>query len=334
MNSCHQITKESLPQMATADQIKSLIRSHLSDDDERFYTLALQVAAHEAQQGHTGLAHDIREIVDKSRKTRGANTLLRFPRDLAGMVQTEISDTSLSALVIPDIIRDRIQRIIHEHRQQEKLKKHGLSNRRKILLSGPPGTGKTLTARVLAHELRLPLHTIQVDKLVTKFMGETSAKLRQIFDLIREQRGVYLFDEFDAIGGERSLDNDVGEMRRVLNALLQFIEQDVSESLIIGATNNPLLLDRALFRRFDDVLHYELPDEASRRQLIDNILGCFKGRLGWKMIIEQSHELSHSEIDHACRDAIKEAILGDKKKVETKALIGTLIERHQTHKRN
>ena len=144
------------------------------------------------------------------------------------MVFSESSDTPLSALVIPDIFRERIQRIIHEHRQQEKLKKHGLSNRRKILLSGPPGTGKTLTARVLAHELRLPLHTIQVDKLVTKFMGETSAKLRQIFDLIRDQRGVYLFDEFDAIGGERSRENDVGEMRRVLNALLQFIEQDAS----------------------------------------------------------------------------------------------------------
>ncbi len=319
--------------MATAEQIKSLIRSHLKEDDERFYTLALQVAAHEAQQGHIGLAHDIREIVDKSRKTRGSNMLLKFPQDLAGMVLSESPDVPLSALVIPDAFRDRVQRIIHEHRQQEKLKRHGLSNRRKILLSGPPGTGKTLTARVLAHELRLQLHTIQVDKLVTKFMGETSAKLRQIFDLIREQRGVYLFDEFDAIGGERSLENDVGEMRRVLNALLQFIEQDVSESLIIGATNNPALLDRALFRRFDDVLHYGLPDEPSRRRLIENVLGCFKGRLGWKAALKESIGLSHAEIDHACRDAIKEAILEDKVKVETQSLVRTLRERNQTHER-
>lgn len=319
--------------MATAEQIKSLIRSHLSEDRERFYTLALQVAAHEAQQGHGALAHDIREIVDKGRKAQGGNALLKFPQDLAGMVLSEKSDTPLSALVIPDDFRERIQRIILEYRQQDKLKKHGLSNRRKILLSGPPGTGKTLTARVLAHELRLPLHTIQVDKLVTKFMGETSAKLRQIFDLIRDEPGVYLFDEFDAIGGERSLENDVGEMRRVLNALLQFIEQDVSDSLIIGATNNPALLDRALFRRFDDVLHYGLPDEASRRRLIENVLGSFKGRLGWKSIIEQSDGLSHAEIDHACRDAIKGAILADKHKVETAALLRVLSERSQTHER-
>ncbi len=319
--------------MATAEQIKSLIRSHLSEDDERFYTLALQVAAHEAHQGHGALAHDIREIIDKARRTRGSNTLLKFPQDLAGMVLSQKSDLPLSAMVVPEAFKERIQRIVLEFRQQANLKKHGMSNRRKILLAGPPGTGKTMTARVLSHELRLPLHTIQVDKLVTKFMGETSAKLRQIFDLIREESGIYLFDEFDAIGADRSLENDVGEMRRVLNALLQFIEQDSSDSLIIGATNNPALLDQALFRRFDDVLHYELPDEVERQRLMENVLGCFKGRINWKSILIESDGLSHAEIDHACRDAIKAAILTDQAKVETASLVRTLRERIQTHKR-
>jgi len=319
--------------MATADQIKSLIRSHISDDSERFYTLALQLAAHEAKQGHGALAHDIRKIVNKSRSIHGGNNLLKFPQNISGMVLSEKSDIPFSALVLPDILKDRVHRIIHEYRQQSKLKKHGLSNRRKILLSGPPGTGKTMTARVLAHELRLPLHTIQVDKLVTKFMGETSAKLRQIFNLISETQGVYLFDEFDAIGGDRSLDNDVGEMRRVLNALLQFIEQDVSDSLIIGATNNPALLDRALFRRFDDVIHYEVPDENGCRRLVENVLASFKGDLKWKHILEKSIGLSHAEIDHACRDAIKDTILNDHSKVQTATLIRVLNERKQTHQR-
>ncbi len=319
--------------MATAEQIKALIRSHLSEDDERFYTLALQVAAHEAQQGHTGLAHDIRVIVDKSRKSRGGNALLKFPSDLAGMVISEQANLPLSTLVVSDELHNRIRRIVHEHRQQDKLKRHGLANRRKILLVGPPGTGKTLTAQVIAHELRMPLHTIQVDKLVTKFMGETSAKLRQIFDLIRDEQGVYLFDEFDAIGGERSRDNDVGEMRRVLNALLQFIEQDASDSLIIGATNNPGLLDRALFRRFDDVLHYALPDESARRRLAENVLGTFKGRFAWESILAESAGLSHAELDHACRDAIKEAILNDRQKVDRQVLLQALRERRQTHER-
>ena len=151
-------------------------------------------------QGHGALAHDIREIVDKARRARGPNVLLKFPQELGGMVFCEKTTTPLASLVVPDALKERIQRVIQEHRQQEKLKSHGLSHRRKLLLIGPPGTGKTMTARVLAHELRLPLHTIQVDKLVTKFMGETSAKLRQIFDLIRDETGVYPFDEFDAIG--------------------------------------------------------------------------------------------------------------------------------------
>lgn len=320
--------------MATAEQIKSLIRSHLSDDDERFCTLALQVAAHEAQQGHGELAHDIRDIVDKSRRSRGGNVLLKFPPEMAGMVLSEKTEVPISALVLTEELKGRIKRIIHEYRQQGKLKSHGLSNRRKILLLGPPGTGKTMTARVLAHDLRLPLHTIQVDKLVTKFMGETSAKLRQIFDLIRDDQGVYLFDEFDAIGGDRSLDNDVGEMRRVLNALLQFIELDSSDSMIIGATNKPSLLDHALFRRFDDILNFELPDEASRRELIENVLGTFKcSRLDWQSILTDSEGLSHADIDHACLDAIKVAILIDQKNVQTETLTKALHERKQTNTR-
>jgi SpoVK/Ycf46/Vps4 family AAA+-type ATPase len=320
--------------MATAEQIKSLIRSHLGDDEEWFFTVALQVAAHEAQQGHGALAHDIRDIVDKAKRSRGSNVLLKFPLELKGMVFSESTDTPLASLVLPEQLKERIGRVIHEHRQQEKLKSHGLSNRRKILLVGPPGTGKTMTARVLAHELRLTLHTIQVDKLMTKFMGETSAKLRQIFDLIRDETGVYLFDEFDAIAGERSLDNDVGEMRRVLNALLQFIEQDSSDSVIVGATNSPRLLDRALFRRFDDVLYYHLPDAPGRRRLMENVLGSFKGEpFAWQNVVKESNKLSHAEIDHACRDAIKDAILQDQQTVSEAGLLKTLRERRQTHQR-
>jgi len=314
--------------MATAEQLKSLIRSHFSDDPERFYTLALQVAAHEAQQGHGELAHDIRDIVDKAR--RDTRTILKFPQDLRGLVLSEESKTPKAALVVPAQLMKRIERVIHEYRQQHKLKQHGLSHRRKLMLIGPPGTGKTMTTRVLSHELRLTLHTVQVDKMVTKFMGETGAKLRQIFDLIQQEAGLYLFDEFDAIGGERTLDNDVGEMRRVLNAFLQFIEQDVSDSLIVAATNSPRLLDRALFRRFDDVLHYRLPDEGDRRRLMKSILGDYlPPRCSWKATLSESEGLSHAEIDYACRDSIKQAILADKGKVSP-ALLRQMLKERQT----
>jgi AAA+ superfamily predicted ATPase len=318
--------------VATAEQIKSLIKSHFGDDSERFITIALQVAAHEAQQGHGELAHKIRLIVDKARQDKRSAVILKFPQDLRGLVVLETSTAPLTALIVPRALRIRIERVIHEHHQQEKLKSHGLSHRRKILLTGPPGTGKTMSARVLAHELRLPLYTIQVDKLVTKFMGETSAKLRQIFDLIQEKVGVYLFDEFDAIGGERTLETDVGEMRRVLNSFLQFIEQDTSDSLIVAASNSPKLLDRALYRRFDDVLHYDRPAADDRKRLLQNVLGPFLPRkLSLASIIRASSGLSHAEIDQLCRDAIKHAILSDRQTVTAQLLLQMVKERRAAH---
>ena len=318
--------------MATADQIKSLIRSHFSNESERFFTIALQVAAHEAKQGHPALAHDIREIVEREKKKNGPK-VLNFPQDLRGLVLTEEPQISKSALVIQASLQERIEQVIHEYRQQNKLKSYGLSHRRKILLIGPPGTGKTMTARVLAKELHLSLHTIQVDRLVTKFMGETSAKLRQIFNLMQQEHGVYLFDEFDAIGGERSLDNDVGEMRRVLNAFLQFIEQDTSDSLIVAATNNPKLLDQALFRRFDDVLYYDAPSLEERKTLIQNVLGTFLApKFVWKTVLSDSEGLSHAEIDQACRDSIKRAILNDVEKVSASSLIDSIHNRMNARK--
>lgn len=318
--------------MATAEQIKSLIRSHFDNDKERFITISLQLAAHEASQGHSSVAHEIRGLVNKNRDTK--LTISGLDRELDDLIISSTPKTRLTELIVSEEILGRINRILREYYQQEKLQKHGLGNRRKLLLAGPPGTGKTMTAAILASELSLPLYTILMDKMITRFMGETSAKMRQVFDLIQQVKGVYLFDEFDAIGAERGRENDVGEMRRVLNAFLQFIEQDQSGSIIVAATNNAHILDHALFRRFDDILHYDLPTNSEIEQLIRNRLGEFLNRKqSLTDTVKTAEKLSPAEIAQACDDAIKETILADEPKVTMTLLKKMLKERKNAYQR-
>ncbi|MCM3134390.1 ATP-binding protein [Paenibacillus polysaccharolyticus] len=305
--------------MATANQIKMLIEAHVSKNDDRFRTIVLQLAAHEAKLGHTSFAREIRNILNS--KSDNDKNLIQFNKDVSELIDITISYGKLSELIVTNELKERINRVLNEYRKRDKLKKFGLNNRRKILLEGQPGTGKTLTASIVACELGLPLCTIKMDKLMTKYMGETGSKLRIVFDAIRENQAVYLFDEFDAIGTDRSKDNDVGEVRRILNLFLQFIEQDSSESLIIAATNNRQLLDPALFRRFDDVLNYTLPNENQIPDLILNRLGQFTPNdADMDSILTLSKSLSHADLTKACDDAIKEAIMSDRKIVDIEQL--------------
>lgn len=311
--------------MATAEQIKSLLQSHYKNDNERFTSIALQLAAHEARQGHLTIAKDIKALVDRS-KTDGFK-VIRINPDLSDLVLVYYPENKLSELILSNDVSGKLQRIIKEYKQRDKIQKFGLQNRRKILLSGLPGTGKTATASAISGELKIPLYVIMMDKLMTKYMGETASKLRQIFDMMISNRGVYLFDEFDAIGAERGRDNEVGEMRRVLNSFLQFIEQDSSESIIFGATNNIRILDSALFRRFDDIINYTLPDKNDIQELIKLKLSKYLGNFSLENVIAAASGLSHAEITNACHDALKEIILTDKNTVTQKLLIEMIKDR-------
>jgi SpoVK/Ycf46/Vps4 family AAA+-type ATPase len=233
-------------------------------------------------------------------------------------------------MVLGDLQHESLHRVLHEYRQQSKLREHGLAARRKLLLAGPPGCGKTMTSKALAGELKLPHFAVQLHALITKFMGETAAKLYAVFEAMKETKGVYLFDEFDAIGGERASKNDVGEIRRVLNSFLQFLEQDDSDSLIVAATNNVQILDDALFRRFDDVIVYEKPDSAAIRQLVSNRLAPFTvPEFDWPQIQSHAEALSHAEICQACDDAAKAAVLADRRCIDEQVLYRSLKARRQ-----
>lgn len=292
--------------MATADQIRSLVKAYIQHDDQKFKTVVLQIAAHEARLGHDSFAQELK----KDASAIGKSTAIFKMQNSDPMLQMSMPSVEFSELFTDDSVHSKIERILLEYHNRNKLYKSGLSNRRKILLEGAPGTGKTMTASIIASELQLPLYTVQMDQLVTKFMGETSSRLRQIFDSIDTSAGVYLFDEFDAIGADRLMDNEVGEMKRILNSFLQFIENGASDSIIIVETNNPKMLDKSLLRRFDDVIHYELPNDAQIKQIFDYKLeGYQDGSICSKDVVEAARGLSQAELTIVAEDAVKESIL-------------------------
>jgi SpoVK/Ycf46/Vps4 family AAA+-type ATPase len=322
--------------MTTARHIVALLQSHIDGDEDRFLSIATQLAAHQARQGHGKLAQELRELIDTA-KGKGINVARRGagpvpfaqPKgELSSLLSARYSDIRLNSMVLGLELRARLERVLTEQRQQERLRARGLQPRRKLLLVGPPGSGKTMTASALAGELRLPLFAVLYQGLIGKLMGETATRLRLVFDAIAVQRGVYFFDEFDAIGSQRSQPNDVGEIRRVLNSFLQFLENDDGPSLIIAATNHPELLDKAVFRRFDDVINYGLPEpEIARGILESHLTGFDLSDIDWSSVLEVTAGLSQAELSRAADEAAKFAVLEDSDEIKMPVLLSTLAER-------
>lgn len=330
--------------MASSAQLKALLQSHIEKDDDRFLSIALQVAAHEARSGHGRLAQEVRDIVEQAKISITKKSLVSIAngiKDSSDLLAVSHPKFKLNDLIVPDAIKKKLERLIREQHHMVKLKNHGLSPRRHILLVGPPGTGKTFTASILAGMLDYPLFKVRLDVLITKFMGESSAKLRQVFNAVNDVRGVYFFDEFDTLGSQRSSTNDVGEARRILNSFLQMIEQDQSNSIIICATNHIEILDHALFRRFDDVIRYELPTEDEVITLFRNKIKPYVAKnFPWKKLPEKSHGLSSAEITMAAEDAIKDLLIHEYSRITMSILDHSISDRrnilqnHLTNKDN
>lgn len=321
--------------MASAAQLKALLQSHADGDDSRFFAVGLQVAAAEARKGHSDLAKELRDIVEKSRKQQSQHAahenLLHIAQpqgEVADLLSHRQAETRLSDLILDEAAAAHVRRVLHEQRHLDKLKSHGLRPRQTLLLTGPPGCGKTLTASAIAGELGLPLFIVRLESLMTRYLGETASKLRLIFEAVERTRAVYLFDEFDSIGIARGSENDVGEMRRVLNSFLVFVENHRGNSVIIAATNHGHLLDRALYRRFDDLIELGMPSAAlADRTLRERLAGQKAPRLVYAKLAAAAEGLSFAEISRVCEEAIKDMLLHDKKSLTTDALLQIISER-------
>lgn len=319
---------------ASADHLKALLSAHAAGDDDRFYSIALQVAAKSARQGHTRLATELREFIDSSRAQkitrRAAPTPVVQPRgELASLLTADYPDIRLSDMTLADDTRAALEKVLYEQHQRGRLERFGFTPVHRILLSGPPGTGKSMTAAALAKELGLPLFTIRLDGLISRFMGETASKLRTVFDAAAETRAVYLFDEFDALGADRAASNDVGEARRILNSFLLFLDQAPAESVVVAATNHRQLLDGALFRRFDLAVLYTPPSADHAMEVLRRRLATMDtSAVVWPDFTVLTERLSHAELVKAAESAAKRAILGGSDVIDADHLRDALNERH------
>jgi SpoVK/Ycf46/Vps4 family AAA+-type ATPase len=321
--------------MATAEQIKALVASFVTDDDDRFRAVAMQIAALAAKQGKSKLSEELRAMLVEASARNNVHVgptrpvpIARPARDLAGLVTVDYPTARLGDMVLDESLELELERIVAEYRQRERLRASGLSPRRRLLLVGPPGCGKTMTARALAGECHLPLMSVQLHSLITKFMGETAAKLHLVFEAMQQTPGVYLFDEFDALGTGRDTTNDVGEIRRVLGSLLQFLEHHDCDGFVIAATNLKNQLDSALFRRFDAVLSYELPTESSVRPLVAQRLSLFDtNSIDWAQVANEAAGLSHAEIVRAAEEAARDAVMAERQDIQSRELVRALRKR-------
>lgn len=326
--------------MANSEQFKALLKSHINGDEKHFFSIAMQIAAREAKLGHGKLAAEIRELIESAKIGQSTENFAKNPipinqprGELAHLLEAFYPKAKLQDLILGKFAEYRLKRIIKEQRNLIKIREHGLYPRRKLLLTGPSGTGKTLTASVLAGTLGIPLFLVRLDSLITKYMGETALKLRQIFDAVEKTRGVYFFDEFDAIGSQRGFMNDVGEIRRILNSFLQMLEQDKSNSIVLAATNHPEILDYALFRRFDDIIEYELPEHEQIIIMFKNRLMNFKNdNWDWNKFANCADGLSNADIVRISEEVIKYAIINNLDTITEADIIKSIDERKKIHR--
>jgi SpoVK/Ycf46/Vps4 family AAA+-type ATPase len=300
--------------MPNAELITEMVRAHYTGDQRRFGNLLNQYIASESRAGHVRLAQRLRDLRAEGESVRepaGRPTqLARAPRDLEHVLSVGYSDVRLSDLVLSTENHHALRRLISEQRAADTLAQHGLRPRRRLLLHGPPGCGKTMAAQAIAGELRVPIIRVRLEIVFSRYLGETAATLTEIFAEAGRVRGVYLFDEFDALGRTRLDDNDIGEVKRVVTTFLQLLDTSTdTDSILVAATNVGASLDRALFRRFDDVLELPGPTREQAAELLSRLMRQWDAKPG-NQILEAASGLSFADIHAVVDDVRKETILG------------------------
>lgn len=304
--------------MANGKILRQLIKAGASGDSEAFRRASEAVIQDERQKQHHLLANDLEQILYgdhlKPAKHSGRGALPIPPVDKErGLPLLDIRQAhrSLEEMVLPEAGYAAVEELLEEHRRADVLRSYGMKPAGKVIFHGPPGCGKTLAAEVIAFELDMPLAIVRLDALVSSFLGETAANLRKVFDFIAEHQMVVLFDEFDAIGKERSDSAEHGELRRVVNAVLQMMDVYQGKSLILAATNHEQILDNAIWRRFDESIDFPLPNQEQIKQILSLKLRGVRRQfeVDDKSLLDLFKNRSGSDLERVVRRAVKRMIL-------------------------
>jgi SpoVK/Ycf46/Vps4 family AAA+-type ATPase len=286
--------------------VTALVDSHSKRDYDRFRAITLQIAAGIASKSPKG-AEQLRNLVNNT----AAISLVPLP-SADGLLSTPHTLAELDDMVLATPIRDHLVAVVMEHERSRILLEHGLTPARKLLFTGPPGVGKTMAASAIANAVGLPLFRVELHEVVCSYLGETSKKLHKVFEHVRQMPAVYLFDEFDALATSRDDIDGSGagsEMRRVVNSLLQFIEDDRSESMIVATTNYAKVIDKAMFRRFDHVITFEVLDPEQIYKLCAKQLDMSSVSIGYNSIARDFPDLGHADLCAALTRVRKDYVL-------------------------
>ncbi len=246
--------------MARSDLLSDLVAHGISGDRTRFVKTVEALIAEERAKKHTVLADRLCELLSSPAKKGDnwrPNVIHALEQRASELYQEVIPTRSLHELLLPTGVHSVIGEVVAEHSRVDLLRSYGLEPRNRLLFIGPPGNGKTSLAEALAESLIVPLLRVRYDGIVGAYLGETAVRLRRLLDAAKTRKCVLFFDEFETLAKERGDTHETGEIKRVVSSLLLQIDDLPSHVIVVGATNHPELLDRAVWRRFQ--VRVELP---------------------------------------------------------------------------
>ena len=308
-----------------------LFESVLNGNTDSFYKLAWEIIAEEKKKNHHLLAERLKEVLTSQSNKQNCSKHVNFsilppiPRDdEKGFRLLDIKEFVLdwNDVILSSAAEKSVMQIVKELEHESILATYRLAPKRKILFYGPPGTGKTLTAKVISSILNYPLVTVRFEAVVSSYLGATSSNLKKVFDYIEKGKWVVLFDEFDIIGKRRDDPNEHGEIKRVVNNFMIMLEEYEGDSLLIASTNHPHLLDMAVWRRFNEIIYFELPDKKRRRKLLNKYLKVMEKskEVNMDRLAQITAGFSGYDIYKVCIDALKMTILENKNRINQNVL--------------